>query len=198
MPAPLAAELERVVGLLQCDQPEIFVRDNIAAAIEVAQCDDPILIVGPEVFRLARALTFTKPGYHNALIRSADLLVDYVLGAVGLAYPQIPLPDIEGRVREIKDSVASDPSLLRLLKGSLASLCNPMEEIQITRWRSAAEKTANRFALLVCGDLSIALRVLAAVDANALGELAAFAQTVEYKELQERAEFSPHALLQLE
>jgi DNA-binding response OmpR family regulator/tetratricopeptide (TPR) repeat protein len=208
LPAPLAAELERVVGLLQCDQPEIFVRDNIAAAIEVAQCDDPILIVGPEVFhctdrvelgfRLARALTFTKPGYHNALIRSADLLVDYVLGAVGLAYPQIPLPDIEGRVREIKDSVASDPSLLRLLKGSLASLCNPMEEIQITRWRSAAEKTANRFALLVCGDLSIALRVLAAVDANALGELAAFAQTVEYKELQERAEFSPHALLQLE
>lgn len=200
LPEPLAAELERLVGLLQCDEPEILVRDDIGAAIEIGQTDEPILIVGPEVFhgsdrgelgfRLARALAFTIPGYHNALLRPPDILVDYVLAAVGLAYPQIPLPDLQGRVVQIRKSLASDKSLTRLLKGSLASLCNPMEEIRVDRWRQSAARTADRFGLLCCGDLSVALRVLASVDANALGDLAAFAQTAEYKELQAKDEFS--------
>ncbi|MFH1130990.1 MAG: response regulator [Pseudomonadota bacterium] len=182
-----------VCARLGLETPKIVQKGKRGSEVETVPTKPVVLLVGSEVvsctdtselcFRLARALTLVRPGYDVAMSRPVSLLGDYVLAVTSIAYPQIPLPDSQGEVIRIKKALDKNPDLQNLAKEILVSLTNQGEALNLSKWRIGVQRTAERAGLLLCGNLSVARKILSADQPDAAKELSEFAKSESYLDL---------------
>jgi hypothetical protein len=193
LPGAFGTVLSTAASALSLQQPRVFQRHVPTGRLDPMPSLPPALIVSPDVlnsqalpelaFRIGRALVLLRPGYRVCAGQPMEILADAVLAVVGTMYPQIPLPDVQGRVGKIRRGLEARPDLMRLIKSSLATLSNPLEPLVLEKWQRGIDATADRVGLLFGGDLGVASRVLSGSGLDRLPDLMAFAESEDYDDL---------------
>jgi tetratricopeptide (TPR) repeat protein len=169
LPGPfqrVRARLARVFEVAPCP---VFARPELERHIEVVACDPPALIAGddaltaperPElVCRMARAMSHARVGRAVGGSRSGTVLRAIVLAvireascsSIGERDPGAAQADAALDVLSIEARGAARAVALRLLARS--------NGLNLSVWSHSLPHTANRAALLLCGDIPTALRI---------------------------------------
>lgn len=193
LPAPFARILAYCAQQLGVAAPPVYRRADFAADAHVAAARPPILLAGPQAltltdpaalaFRLGRALTYLLPGRAVAGALPSRQLKHTLLATLTLATPSLRVDDPDGEIRAIRVQLGTAaPSLAR----ELAPLCERIlsgqqATLNLGRYGRALARTADRVGLLLCNDLSVAVRiVMAAAAPGAENDLIDFALSDEY------------------
>lgn len=149
-------------------------------------------------FVAGRHLSFFRPGHYlRHLVPTGTGLRAWLLAAIKLGNPQFPLPqDLRGTVSENHDALRTHltaPSIDQL-RSLVQKLLTQAPELDMKRWVSAVDLTADRAGFLVGNDLEIASALIKASpeDAAALShkdrlrELFLFCVSEEYVRLRAR------------
>ncbi|MBK8481383.1 MAG: response regulator [Proteobacteria bacterium] len=214
LPPPIAAQslwpaapTQLLTGLarqLEVPEPLLVISPAADETVEPFDGEPPVLVVGPgaasqpesgvAAFRLARALAQFRPGWTAACRREPALLQDYVVAALEVWGPQSGLASAGAR-RE----AARVQQLVRAFRARTtvmdeggrwgarwgAEVASSAGDA-VGRWLVGVQRSADRAALLACGDLVAGGRVVAERDAAAETALIDFALSTEYAEARRR------------
>ncbi|MBN1610062.1 MAG: hypothetical protein JW940_25775 [Polyangiaceae bacterium] len=144
-------------------------------------------------FLVGRHLAWYRPEHYvQKLFSAVPNLEDLFLAALAMGSPGLPMAeDVKRRVLPLARAFQPllEPSALDGLRRSFLRFVEAGGRTNLQRWSAAVEKTACRAGLLVCGDLSVAVRLLAAEEGT-LGELAkdliVFSTSEPYFQLRQR------------
>jgi golgin subfamily B member 1 len=156
--------------------PELYVRTDVAAGITAVPSDPPASIAGQAVlsgfqpselaFICAKHLSgYRGESYIRALFPTQSELTIMFFAGVYLAAPNTPLPqDMAPLVQRSAQALVKfmDAVQGEHLRAAVKQWMSEGSTANMRRWAQAIELTACRAALLVCGDLDIAKRILAA------------------------------------
>jgi tetratricopeptide (TPR) repeat protein len=159
--------------------PELYVRTDVAAGITAVPSDPPASIAGQAVlsgfqpselaFICAKHLSgYRGESYIRALFPTQSELTIMFFAGVYLAAPNTPLPpDIAPLVQRSAQALVKfmDAVQGEHLRAAVKQWMADGSTANIKRWTQAIELTACRAALLLCGDLEIAKRIIAAESA---------------------------------
>ncbi len=164
---PAFAQLQRyVAGLLGVPRVLVYAHADYGDEVHVGASTPLVMLAGDDAltapdradlgFRLARATTYLWPGRAVGGSRPARVLRDLLLALAkdgttaaldrGLQAEQAALAVLDRPVRDQS----------RALVGRLRARA---PDHNLSRWAQALARTADRFALLVCGDPVVALRL---------------------------------------
>ncbi len=187
--------------------PELYVRTDVAAGITAVPADPPASIAGQAVlsgfqpsdlaFICAKHLSgYRGESYIRALFPTQSELTIMFFAGVYLAAPNTPLPqDIAPLVQRSAQALVKfmDAVQGEHLRAAVKQWMSEGSTANIKRWMQAIELTACRAALLVCGDLEIAKRILASeaalpgdlTPAEKMKELLLFSVSEDYSALRQ-------------
>jgi len=166
--------------------PDLYVLDSVPGGIAAVQIETPSTALGPDVLRgltpqelafvVGRHLAYYRPE-HYALVFFPSLaeLTALFLAAVKVALPEVPVPIAMG---ETVSRMRSELKKLATLQERewLEAAVKALEErggrVDLASWAKSVELSAGRAGLLLCGDLSVAIKRIRN-ETRAIGELTA-------------------------
>ena len=198
LPAPFARVLRYCALELGVTAPPVYRRGDFTDETHVGAATPPVLLAGPQAlaladhtalaFRLGRALTYLVPGRAFAGSLPSRQLKQAVLAAMTLAQPSLRVEDPDGEVKAIRVALmTASPSLQREL-GPICEriVAGSQSTLNLARYARGLARTADRVGLLLCNDLSTAVRiVMASAAPGAENELIDFALSDEYGKARE-------------
>jgi len=128
-----------------------------------------------QAFLVGRHLTwYRQEMYLKTLFSSVPDLEDLFLAALTIGNPALPIAeDMKRRVTPIAQAIQPllEPQQVDALRGCFLRFVEEGGRTNLQRWSAAADRTAARAGLVLCGDLGTALGILA-TEEGAHGELA--------------------------
>jgi tetratricopeptide (TPR) repeat protein len=168
--------------VLNVPLPEVYLLDDnkpvdiqLANAIEKSELY-PSFVVRPHVlqgkterevaFLLARRLAFMRPEYYlRMLLPTHTELKVVVLSAIVMLQPRFPVPpSMVAAVQQYlpKMQKRMSPQALEQLDLVLQRFIQATPEINLAKWGHAVDAVSHRAGFVVCGDLEVAARAVAA------------------------------------
>ena len=176
--------------------PSVRLNRELDRDIEAIGTERAVLLVGetcaglqdrPElVFRLGRALVRLLPGNKCLGWRPPELLRDYLMAVVALAYPEMELPEFSEEAMSVYDRISLSDGLLAACRALVEQLHDRGRELDLDRWGQGLRFTADRLGLLLCGDISVASLVLGDVTEESQVELLDFALGEHHAQLRQK------------
>ncbi|HEY5961749.1 MAG TPA: hypothetical protein VIV60_34560, partial [Polyangiaceae bacterium] len=168
---------------LQC--PQIYIEKERDVAFEHIPSIPPLTTIGKRAltglnqiehaFLVGRHMTaYRQEHYIRVLFAAVPDLEDLFLAALTIGNPALPIAEErKRRVRPIADAIAPmlEAAQLDALRGCFLRFVEEGGRTNLQRWSLAAEKTGCRAGLLLCNDLSTALKRLE-MEEGKYGELA--------------------------
>lgn len=193
LPTPFARVLGYCAEQLGVTAPAVYRRGDFTDETHVGAATPPVLLAGPQAlaladhtalsFRLGRALTYLVPGRAFAGSLPSRQLKQAVLAAMTLAQPSLRVEDPDGEVKDIRVALmTAAPPLQRELQPICERIvAGSQSTLNLARYARGLARTADRVGLLLCNDLSTAVRiVMASAAPGAENELIDFALSEEY------------------
>lgn len=169
LPEPFVRVRAYVAHMLGIAPPKVIARPEYGHQIHVAALTPPVLLAGDQVltsperlelaFRLGRAMTYLLPGRTLAGARPTRLLKAAVLAVYESAHPELSLDDPQGYIARVKDALRSlPPDSLTRARALVLDVTQQSASLNLSLWAQALARTANRFGLMLCGDLPQTVR----------------------------------------
>jgi hypothetical protein len=176
LPASFEHALSEIARALNMPVPAVYARADLVEQVHVIATNTPVLIAGDEalrsalrpelLFRIARALSLATPARAVGGSRSGRVLKAAVLAALrqSTGGPRLELDDIGLQADAAVAALsASDKAALRSYAARFLARGQPLN---MSAWSRSLVRTADRFALLWCGDPSVGFTV-----AREMGEI---------------------------
>jgi hypothetical protein len=177
---PLVAALRYVANTIEASMPDIFLKKDAPGTVTIVNLKEkntltPALVVGPGfeqwtrgsevIFDLAKRMVLMRWERFPRFCLGTPALLEIAVRA-GLALGGCPIGN--GPHGDEVDKMAKilDPLLLPALRAELKVVARRFVEargdkLDLLGWIAAADLTAGRAALALCGDLGAAARVIA-------------------------------------
>ncbi|WP_437820842.1 protein kinase domain-containing protein [Sorangium sp. So ce1078] len=207
-PYPMSQTLYYASGVLGLTPPLTFQNPNDGGGVSFLHAHVPAIVLGAAALQMdlptqaaafiaARHLTYYRPGmYLRHLVPTGTGLRAWLFAAIKLISPTFPITkELEGPV---KDNLSVlEPIIVGPARDQLASVVTKLLQagaIDLKRWVSGVDLTADRAGFLLANDLELAQEMIkAADDASAavpqkerLKELMLYAVSEEYFAVRQR------------
>jgi CheY-like chemotaxis protein/tetratricopeptide (TPR) repeat protein len=200
--ATLPAELSRVLtylcGQLSMPIPPLHLRPDAAAPVTVVPPPgaprlalSPIL---PEVrstltlgAAFARVLPYFWAGRAFGIALSTKQLKNVLMAAMKVVAPRLKVEDPSGAIDRIHQRLrATPPEVNQRLAETLQALTKERSSLNVSRWMKSIARSADRWALLVVGDLPTVVAAIPESEReDALADLRPFALSPDHLALRE-------------
>lgn len=177
-PYPMSQTLNYCCGVLGMDPPIVFQNPNDPGGVQFLHAHTPAIVLGAAAlvseiptqaaaFIAARHLTYYRPGlYLRHLVATGTGLRAWLFAAIKLIVPHFPIAkELEGPVSE--NLAVIDPLIVGPAREQLASVVTKLLQtgaIDLKKWISAIDLTADRAGFLVANDLELAEEMIRASD----------------------------------
>jgi len=178
-PSGLARLFELGAAVLHVTRPPLFLNPDFAGDLNIANVREAsgpraTVVVGPNIangrverdlaFIVGRTLALVRPEHlvlAPSVVASPAELAGIVLAAYKLckANAAVPNPALYQPYLEMFHRLLP-PQALEPLSSLIPWLNQNLATLDLEGWRAAAEKTADRAGLLLCGDLGAAVRMI--------------------------------------
>jgi tetratricopeptide (TPR) repeat protein/tRNA A-37 threonylcarbamoyl transferase component Bud32 len=207
-PYPVSQTLYYAHGVLGMTPPLVFQNPNDPAGLGFLHARIPAIVLGRAAFEAnvptqsmafvaGRHLSYFRPGFYvRHVIPTGTGLKAWLFAAIKMSVPQFPVaPDLEGQAAEAMAALNADfQGVQRELLASLVSrLLQEGTTLDLKKWVTSIDLTADRAGFLLAHDLQMATDVLRATeDAATLPakerakELVLFSISEEYLALREK------------
>ncbi|MEZ4403164.1 MAG: hypothetical protein R3B06_24280 [Kofleriaceae bacterium] len=186
LPAPFRSLRDYVAELLGLPPAPVYAHPDFGADVHVGATEPLILMAGDDAltapdrpalgFRLARASSYLWPGRAVGASRPARAL----RGLVMALFRATASDDVAGDPTTAALAALPD-DVRRQASGLVSRLLARSPDHNLSHWAQALGHTADRFGLLVCGDIPTALTLAGRTD----GDLHAFAASAAYRKLRQ-------------
>ncbi|XXX82260.1 tetratricopeptide repeat protein [Sorangium sp. So ce134] len=207
-PYPMSQTLYYAAGVLGLEPPVTFQNPNDGGGVSFLHAHVPAIVLGAAALQMdlptqaaafiaARHLTYYRPGmYLRHLVPTGTGLRAWLFAAIKLISPTFPITkELEGPVKE--NLSVLDPIIVGPARDQLASIVTKLLQagaIDLKRWVSGVDLTADRAGFLLANDLELAQEMIKAADeASAavpqkerLKELMLYAVSEEYFAIRKR------------
>jgi len=204
-PAVMAQMLHYASGVSDVALPDVYYREQDPGGLSFVFSQPPsiglgkgALAGGPQqalAFVAGRHLSFFRGGHYlRHLVPTGGGLRAWLLAAIKTATPQFPIPpDLDAQVGEHLAALRQHltPPQQEHLKSLVAKLLAAAPELNLKRWVTAVDLTADRVGFILANDLELALAVIQASPEDS----AAIAQKDRLKELYLYAVSEPYLSL---
>jgi hypothetical protein len=154
--------------------PAIYLAPERDTGIDVVTALPPAIRIGARIlrgqsaiqlaFHGARALTWLRSEHFVCtLVPHVAHLEELFLAALRIGAPQLPMPQaVRARVDVVRDAIVPvlEPAQVSTLRFHVSAFVERGGKTSLQRWARAAEMTAARAGLLLCGDLAVASKAL--------------------------------------
>ncbi len=207
-PYPVSQTLFYAHGVLGMTPPLVFQNPNDPAGLGFLHARTPAIVLGRAAFEAnvptqsmafvaGRHLTYFRPGFYvRHVIPTGTGLKAWLFAAIKMSVPQFPVaPDLEGQAAEAMAALNQDfQGVQRELLASLVSrLLQEGTTLDLKKWVTSIDLTADRAGFLLAHDLQMAADVLRATEEAAVlpakertKELVLFSISEEYLALREK------------
>ncbi|HTN92536.1 MAG TPA: hypothetical protein VL242_53075, partial [Sorangium sp.] len=207
-PYPMSQTLYYAAGVLGLEAPLTFQNPNDGGGVSFLHAHVPAIVLGAAALQMdlptqaasfiaARHLTYYRPGmYLRHLVPTGTGLRAWLFAAIKLISPTFPITkELEGPV---KDNLAVlEPTIVGPARDQLASIVTKLLQagaIDLKRWVSGIDLTADRAGFLLANDLELAQEMIKAADESSaavpqkerLKELMLYAVSEEYFAVRQR------------
>ncbi len=169
--------------VLGVPQPELYLRPEAPGELDMANARDknqltPSFVVGASLLQgrpekelayvCGKKLSLMRPDHFvrwPTVIPTVAALKVIFLAALKLVQPAVPVkPDIEAEVKKAIDLLRRTvpPQLLEQMAVVVQKFLAAKAEADLHRWSNAVDLTATRAGFLMCNDLEVAARLVAA------------------------------------
>ncbi len=207
-PYPMSQTLYYASGALGLSPPLTFQNPNDGGGVSFLHAHVPAIVLGAAALQMdlptqaasfiaARHLTYYRPGmYLRHLVPTGTGLRAWLFAAIKMISPTFPITkELEGPVRD--NLSVLEPTIVGPARDQLASIVTKLLQggaIDLKRWVSGVDLTADRAGFLLANDLELAQEMIkAADDASAavpqkerLKELMLYAVSEEYFAVRQR------------
>jgi hypothetical protein len=211
-PYPISQTLFYVQGVLGMRAPLVFQNTNEQAALGFLHAQTPAMVLGRAAFDAnmatqqmafiaGRHLTYFRPGYYvRHLVPTGTGLKAWLFAAIKQSVPQFPVaPDLQGQVAEAMAAMSVD--FQGVQKEKLASLVSKLLQaggaLDLKKWVTAIDLTADRAGFLLAHDLETATEAMRATEDAAsvpakerMKEIVLFSVGEEYFSLREKLQIA--------
>jgi tetratricopeptide (TPR) repeat protein len=207
-PYPVIQTLFYVQGVFGFEAPPVFQNPNDPAGLGFLHANTPSIVLGRAAFEsdvpiqslafvAARHMTYFRPGYYvRHLVPTGTGLKAWLFAAIKLCVPQFPIaPELEGQVNEAMALTAQDFHGVQreVLASTVSKLLQSGGAVDLKKWVTGIDLTADRVGFLLAHDLQIATDVMRATeDASSVApkerikEIVLFSISEEYLDLREK------------
>ncbi|MDD5308292.1 MAG: protein kinase [Deltaproteobacteria bacterium] len=161
-------------GALDVEPPALYIHEGQGNGFQLVDTRPPSLVAGKTTaalkdrmglaFNLGQQLTLLRPGlYIRKLVTSGTELSAWLLASVKSFVPTLPVPaELAGPVSEKLAPLreALDTPAWERLQGHVQAFVSQASDVNLKKWARAVDATSDRAGLLLCGDVSVAVRVL--------------------------------------
>ncbi len=185
LPAAFRGLRNYCAELLGLPAAPVYAHPDFGGDVHVGATAELVLLAGddaltapdrPELgFRIARATTYLWPGRAAGASRPARVLRALIMSL----FREATTAEDSGDDAVRAALTALDQSVRDQARGLVSRLLARSPDHNLSRWAQALGRTADRFGLLVCGDIPVALRLAEGRD----GDLLAFATSPEFLKL---------------
>lgn len=178
---PMAAMIRSVAASLALGMPTLYARSDDPGALSFLFTNPPAVGLGvaaqaggPDqalAFVAARHLSYLRPGHYlRMLVASSSGLRAWLLAAVRSAVERFPVPaDLEEAVDDNLEAIEEHLAgpQLEALEGLARRLVEAAPELDLRRWATGVDLTADRAGLLLADSLPVAAALVRAAPAEA-------------------------------
>jgi hypothetical protein len=172
---PIGQTLHYAAGVMGMPAPPCFDNTNDPGGLAFLDTRSPAISMGLGVltgeihpqaiaFLAGRHLTFYRPGFFlRQLVGTGTGLKSWLFAAIKLISPQFPVsPDLEGPVAENAATLSNAlaPHARDALARVVSKLIQSGGALDMKKWVSAVDQTADRVGFLLCHDLETAVEVM--------------------------------------
>jgi tetratricopeptide (TPR) repeat protein len=207
-PYPISQTLYYAQGVLGLPAAPVFQNPNDHGGLGFVHAHTPAVVLGraaleaqvaPQAmaYVAGRHLTYFRPGYYvRHLVPTGTGLKAWLFAAIKMSVPQFPVtPDLQGQVAEATTAMTAD--FQGMQREKLASLVSKLLQaggaLDLKKWVSAIDLTADRAGLLLAHDLAVSAEVMRATEEGAsvpvkdrMKEIVLFSVSEEYFELRDK------------
>ncbi|MFH0901532.1 MAG: response regulator [Pseudomonadota bacterium] len=163
--------------ILEVDCPPVIGRADFGGQVHLGACTPPVLLAGPRAidgsneleigFYVARSLSYLWPGRALGGSRPARKLKSFLLACAAETLDIVPAEDPGGDIARARAWLRAAPRDTKdHVRHVLARITRERDTINLSRWRRALARSANRVALLLCGDPAVAIQAVATIGAT--------------------------------
>jgi len=186
----------------------VFPDPNDPSGLGFVHAHTPSIVLGRAAFEsdvpnqalafvVGRHLTYFLPGYYiRHLVPTGTGLKGWLFAAVKLCVPQFPIsPELQGQVDESFGHMSRDFHGVQreLLASMVSKLLQSGAALDLKKWVSAIDLTADRAGLILANDLGVATEIVRATeDASSVSaservkELVLYGVSTPYFEVREK------------
>ncbi|HVJ91460.1 MAG TPA: protein kinase [Labilithrix sp.] len=178
-PYPVSQTLYYAQGVLAMPPVQVFQNPNDAGALGIVHARTPAIVLGKAAFdntihnqsmafMAGRHLASFRPGFYvRHLVPTGTGLKAWLFAAIKLCVPQFPVaPDLMGQVNEALQALTQD--FVGAEKDKLASAVSKLLQgggaLDLKKWVSAIDLTADRVGFLLAHDLQLTTEVIRATE----------------------------------
>jgi tetratricopeptide (TPR) repeat protein len=205
---PVSQTLNYAQGVLGFEAPPVFQDPNDPSGLGFVHAHTPSIVLGRAAFEsdvpnqalafvVGRHLTYFLPGYYiRHLVPTGTGLKGWLFAAVKLCVPQFPIsPELQGQVDESFGHMSRDFHGVQreLLASMVSKLLQSGAALDLKKWVSAIDLTADRAGLILANDLGVATEIVRATeDASSVSaservkELVLYGVSTPYFEVREK------------
>jgi len=180
-PYPVSQTLYYVQGVLGFPAPLVFQNPNDPGGLGFVHAHTPALVLGRVAFEASvstqqmafiagRHLTYYRPGYYvRHLVPTGTGLKAWLFAAIKMSVPQFPISaDLQGPVTEAMQAMqAMSPADKERLASVVSKLIQSGGALDLKKWVSAVDFTADRAGFVLAHDLSLSTEVMRATEDGA-------------------------------
>ncbi len=207
-PYPVTQTLYYAQGVFGFEAPPVYQNPNDPAGLGFLHAHTPAIVLGRAAFEsdvptqwlafvCGRHMAYFRPGYYvRHLVPTGTGLKAWLFAAMKLCVPQFPIaPELEGQVNEAIGFMTQDFQGVQreVLASTVSKLLQSGGSLDLKRWVTAVDLTADRAGFLLAHDLQIATDVMRATeDASSvppkerIKEIVLFSISEEYLALRQR------------
>lgn len=211
-PYPVSQTLYYVQGVFGFSAPPVFQNPNDPAGLGFLHAHTPAIVLGRAAFEstvpnqslafvAGRHVTYFRPGFYvRHLLPTGTGLKAWLFAAIKLCVPQFPVaPDLQGQVGEAMALMNVDFQGVQreLLASTVSKLLQSGGAIDLKRWVSAIDLTADRAGFVLAHDLTVATEVMRATEDAAsvpskerVKEIVLYSISEEYLALREKLQIT--------
>jgi tetratricopeptide (TPR) repeat protein len=176
---PVTQTLYYVQGVLGFEAPPVFQNPNDPAGLGFLHAHTPAILLGRAAFEsvvptqslafvAGRHVTYFRPGFYvRHLVPTGTGLKAWLFAAIKLCVPQFPVaPDVHGQVADAMSLMGREfQGVQREILASLVSkVLQSGGAIDLKKWVSAIDLTADRAGFVLAHDLTVATEVMRATE----------------------------------
>jgi len=178
-PYPASQMLHYAQGVFGFEAPPVFQNPDDPAGLGFLHARIPSIVLGRAAFErvvpnqslafvAGRHLTYFRPGFYvRHLVPTGTGLKAWLFAAIRLCVPQFPIgPDLQGQVNEALAFMTPDFVGVNreILASTVSKLLQSGGAIDLKKWVSAVDLTADRAGFLLAHDLGVAVQVMRATE----------------------------------